>query len=358
MVAPRYVPPLRGSPRWLRKSFLALSVAILVSALFVVPLPQIPGSDCCSAYLETPGAALPLARSVSTEEETAGGIDGEYLVMTVNLRPATAWGWLRAQLFADASLQPRNTVVSGEISDRDYFQRQRTVFDTSAAVAASVGLEHAGYPVDRDQLTGSGALVARVIEGAPADGTLRPGDVITAVDGERIQVAEELRALLSEGSGERVVSVRRGSLDLQLRVAPGVISIDGESVWGIGADYHTANPRVALPISVQVDAGRIGGPSAGLLTALTVYDMLDPIDLAAGRRIAGTGTMAPDGTVGRIGGVRQKIWAAHRESADVFVVPESQVETAVEALPSNSTMRIIPVATFDEAVSALLATVD
>lgn len=359
VLRPRYQVPRGGTPRWLRRAFLPLSTTLIVAALVLVPLPQVPGRACCSAFLETPGAALPLASSVLVDDAGAGFVDGDYLVMTVRLEPATALGWLRAQVSRGATLQARQGLVSAEVSDRDYFQRQRTVFDTSTAVAAAVGLGQAGFGVDADALIGDGALISRVVDDSAAQAArLRPGDVITAVDGVDIGVAEELWPLISDGEPDRVLSVRRGSQQLEVPVAISPLPIDGGQVVGLGIEAQTANPRIALPVPVQVDAGSIGGPSAGLLIALTVFDTIDDIDLAAGRRIAGTGTMAPDGTVGTIGGIQQKVLAAHRESADVFLAPEAQAERAREAVPPSSELQVIAVGTFADAVAALAAPLD
>jgi PDZ domain-containing protein len=339
-------------PPWLRRGFLPAALAILLAAFTFVPLPRVGDLACCSAFVEVPGSALPLAARVTVDDPAAQELDGEYLLMTVSLRPATGLGWVRAHLFADTSLVPRGRLVPAEVNDHEYFRRQRTVFDTSAAVAAAVGLERAGYAVDPSQVTGDGALVIRLLEGAPADGRLRPGDVIVAVDDQPIRVAEELRPLVDNG-GTRQLSVRRGTVALTVPITPGTLSVDGEDFRGIGVEVQTANPRIELPIDVQVDAGRIGGPSAGLLIALTVYDKVDPVDLAAGRRVAGTGTIAPDGTVGRIGGIRQKVVAAHRERADVFLAPESQADDARQAVPRGSGLQVIAVRDFRDAVAAL-----
>ena len=49
--------------------------------------------------------------------------------------------------------------------------------------------------------------------------------------------------------------------------------------------------------------GNIGGPSAGLMLTLQIYSQLAHRDLLHGHKVAGTGTMASDGTVGIIGGI-------------------------------------------------------
>lgn len=346
-----------GTPRWVRRGFVPAALLLVGSAFFNVPLPQIAGLDCCEAFVEVPGDALALDDSVTIAADDVTELNGEFLVMTVNLRTATAYGVVRAWLDDDVELIPRTRLVSPGIADDAYFARQRVVFDTSAGVAAAVGLRAAGYEVDPDTVTGSGALVVSVLEGAPADGALQPGDVIVAVDGSPISVAEEVRPLVSEGVRGREVTYLREGRRESVVLEPRLLEYGETPVLGIGVEISTADPRVVLPVPVEVNAGRIGGPSAGLVIALTVFDKAAPdVDLAAGRLIAATGTLAPDGTVGRIGGVIQKVAAAEREGADVFLVPTPHAATAAASRSQGSGLEVLGVSSFDEAVELLTTT--
>ena len=87
--------------------------------------------------------------------------------------------------------------------------------------------------------------------------------------------------------------------------------------------------------------------------ALTVYDELSPTDVASGRTIAGTGTLAIDGTVGEIGGIEAKARAAQAAGADLFLAPAGQAADARRVL--GDAMPVIGVTTFDDALQALAA---
>jgi PDZ domain-containing protein len=109
-----------------------------------------------------------------------------------------------------------------------------------------------------------------------------------------------------------------------------------------------------FPIDVENNVGdEVGGPSAGTMFALAIYDRLTPGSLTGGRTVAGTGTMSPDGTVGPIGGVRQKIAGAAAAGAKVFLVPDANCAEAAQG--SDHGMTLVRVATFDEAVKELTA---
>lgn len=101
---------------------------------------------------------------------------------------------------------------------------------------------------------------------------------------------------------------------------------------------------------VVIDTEGVGGPSAGLLTSLAVADLASPLNVAAGRIIAGTGTVAADGTVGPVSSVQDKMRAAEDAGAEVFLIPaglEGQVSSA------STTMTLIPVSSVQEAFEAL-----
>ena len=113
----------------------------------------------------------------------------------------------------------------------------------------------------------------------------------------------------------------------------------------------------AEEVSVELNLEGVGGPSAGLLFSLGIVNLLqgdgEGGDLTGGRVIAGTGTIAPDGTVGSVGGVPLKVQAARRDGATVFLVPRDECADAQANLPEG--LRLIPVTTLDGAVDALRA---
>jgi Lon-like protease len=340
---------------FVRALFVPTCLAILIMAAFVVPLP---------AFVELPGEPLSLGQAVTVEAPEVEELHGDFLLTAVNLRRGTVAALLRAQLADDQSVVSERLVIPPGERDVVYFERQRAVFRESVDVAAAVGLQAAGLDVDPTAVQGSGVLVIRVLPGTPAEGLLEPGDVIVGVNGEEVRTVDDLRGMVGEADGAsdavRVITFLRADEEEEVEIVPADIPAPGGgTVRGIGVEIQTADPRIDLPVPVRVDSGRIGGPSAGLMMALTVYDKVDAtVDLAAGRTIAGTGTLSPAGRVGPIGGITQKVAAAQRSGVDVFVSPAAQLEVARAALEPGTDLVIIGVATFDEAVAALLAGID
>ena len=123
-----------------------------------------------------------------------------------------------------------------------------------------------------------------------------------------------------------------------------------KAIIGILVDQDA---RIELPFDVDIDLGRVGGPSAGLPFALEIARQLGR-DVTGGCRIAATGALALDGTVIPIGGIKQKTIGARRADVDYFLVPEG--ENAEDAGENAGDLEILPVESFQQALRLLTTT--
>ena len=185
----------------------------------------------------------------------------------------------------------------------------------------------------------------------PAAKKLHSGDVIVSALGKPTKTPEQLRAASSSTSSP--VPTSTCACAATARSAPSRCGRSsrrpehGRAIIGIRV-AQAAN--IKLPLKVDIDLGRVGGPSAGLPFALDVYQELGR-NVDHGRRVVATGEIALDGSVGPIGGVKQKTFGARAAHADVFLVPAG--ENAAEARRYAGNLRIIPVESFQQALSAL-----
>jgi PDZ domain-containing protein len=236
---------------------------------------------------------------------------------------------------------------------------------TSEQVAQYVALKAVGYDVTivpgdvliREMV----CLVAdeagtQCLESSPSDELLDPGDRLLSVDGAPLgNVADLSDALLDKEPGDLVeITLERPEVG-QLTVTVELTSAPDEPERTIVGFLPFDTQRVELPFELDIDTGQIGGPSAGLAFTLTLIDELTPGELTGGQNIAVTGTIELNGSVGAIGGLRQKASAVAQAGVDVFIVPESQGEEDIERArrAGGDGLRIIPVATVDEALAVL-----
>ncbi|MBC9944476.1 PDZ domain-containing protein [Leucobacter sp. cx-328] len=187
-----------------------------------------------------------------------------------------------------------------------------------------------------------------VAKGEAAEGVLQAGDVLITAAGAPITSLDEFRALLTQrGAGNPVdIGIRRDGKMQTVSITPEQPA-DAEAPR-IGV---TLTQYADIPDTVKIHLEDIGGPSAGLVFALGVVDRLTEEPLFDGLNVSGTGTMSADGTVGAIGGLKQKMWAADRAGTDLFLMPIENCGQVPENVPSGLT--VAPVGTLEEALSVV-----
>lgn len=180
---------------------------------------------------------------------------------------------------------------------------------------------------------------------SPAEGILQPDDEILRVDGTAITGHAQLVNTIQEAQGEPVeMTIRRNGAE-QTHTVPVNQGEDGSYQVGVFLDSE-----FEFPIDVDIFLEDVGGPSAGLMFALAMIDRMTEESVTDGRHIAGTGTIDPDGTVGPIGGIQQKVIAAASEGATIFLAPEMNCPE-INHIPDDIT--VYSVDTLDTAIEIL-----
>lgn len=273
-----------------------------------------------------PGSAVEVSDDIRIDGVPVDDLNGRYLIATVSLSRRSALVTLWSALREDRDVVPVQDVYPPGVPPGDYGRVQREIFAESRRVAAAAAARAVGMAVT---VSGTGARILEVVEGSPADGELRTGDVIVEVEGEAIGTASDVvDAVRSRPAGtELTVAVERDETRRSVVVTTEELP-DVAGRVGIGVLLGTRGFDVDLPFDIRFEDRDIGGPSAGLTYALAIADLLDDGDFARGRTVAATGTIAIDGDVGPVGGVEQKASAVDDAGADLFFVPQSEVGRA------------------------------
>ncbi|MET4004062.1 PDZ domain-containing protein [Arthrobacter sp. UYCu511] len=188
--------------------------------------------------------------------------------------------------------------------------------------------------------------IAAIPAESAASGILKPDDVLLTIDGKKVTDLDVIQTVLAEGKGAPVeLQVRRNNVEQKLSVTPKQGS-DGKYLLGV----QIQNVFV-FPFDVTITLSNIGGPSAGMIFALGIMDSLTPGDLTGGKRFAGTGTIDPEGNVGGIGGIAQKMIGARSTGADYFLAPGANCEDVVGHIPDG--LQVIKVDTLKDAYNAV-----
>jgi PDZ domain-containing protein len=339
---PAMPPPRRRRPLVAAGTIAGVVAVLLLLAGALIRLPYV---------LIGPGAASSVERVVKVTGTPTYAHRGQLLFLTVSVssdRPnvfAVLSGWLDD----NTDVVPEDQVLQGRSRAEDTRLNKLEMAD-SQMTAKQVALERLGYTVP---VSGAGAVVTAVQKRSPADGNLRVGDVITAVDGQPITLAEQLGPIVrSRTPGQPVMFTvdRSGNSTPVTVVSRAAAQGTCRGRAQVGISTSTRSEKFDFPVNVEIDTGRVSGPSAGLAFTLTILDELTPGDLTGGKKVAVTGTIRADGSVGPIGGAQQKAVTASRAGAKLFLVPTAEVK---EARSRAGGMKVAGIGTLDDALREL-----
>ncbi|MEK8132007.1 SepM family pheromone-processing serine protease [Paenibacillus filicis] len=340
--------------------FSVFAAILLVFVVYFVPLPY---------YIFKPGTAEVLAPMVQVKEQ-AGEDKGQFMLTTVQLTEVNIAAYLMSFVTPYQELRLKKDLLKNNETRQEYSQRQEIVMHTSQADAIQAAYNKLKIPY---HIRKDGVVVQQVFPEFPANEVLQAGDYIVELEGKPIQTYDDMRAALQDKkAGESAkVGYKRGDVlrtrDIALAVLPDQEKVEMSARRvGLGivpAEVHSVQAdRPEDQVSIQ--AGEIGGPSAGLMFSLEIMNRLSPEDLTKGHRIAGTGEITPEGKVGVIGGIMHKVVAADRAGAEIFFAPKDIQAANGATIPNYSdavkraqeigtSMKIVPVGTVDDALRYL-----
>jgi Lon-like protease len=332
----------RRSAAVVAAAFLAITVAALMGIVRVPYAIMEPGPITNTLGNTANGKPL-LQVSGHGTYPTSGGLyfTTVRVIGGPSARP-TVWQVLLGWADPDSAVHQETQLFPEGATQKQIEEENTAEMADSQQEAIAVALRAVGADVT-ERVT-----IAEVAKGAPSSALLRAGDELVTIRGAPARDAKAVRdAIGSLPAGSKVpVVLRRDGKTLALQVP--TYGSGGRTVLGV-----LLRTRFDFPFTVKVNAGEVGGPSAGLMFTLGIYDRLTPGAMTGGERIAGTGTISSDGSVGAIGGVQQKLAGAQVDGADYFLAPAGNCDEVVGHVPEG--MDVFTVSTFQEAKTAVEA---
>jgi PDZ domain-containing protein len=320
------------------------SIALVGALIFATSL-------ISSGYVAyKPGSASPAEDRVEVHGADTFTPAGDILFLTVSVdRMSILEKWWYDRNGDVDMVKESVAFPKGRTETRQVNAQLMTQSKSNAELAA---LSYLGY----DVFDLTGARVAGIVEGAPADGHLQAGDTIVAIDGSAVSSRDEAIALLRNTTPGQSVVLRVENTEGNARdetVVTGTRPDPTQTYGYLGVDLRDRiQQKQEMPIELAIDSGRVGGDSAGLAFSLSIIDELTEGELTGGHRIAVTGTIDPSGNVGPIGGIRQKVVAARKAKAELLLVPEGDnYDDAVAK--ANGSIKIVAVKDLQSALAAL-----
>lgn len=342
--------------RQLTKNLVMIIISVIVVASVILPLPY---------YIEVPGSAENVRDFISVEGKRDND-EGSFMLTTVGIRRGTAISLLAAQFIPFQEIISKKELM-GTSTSEEYEQLTAYQMSSSENMAKKVALDLADEPYE---FAYKGIYVMNVSDDSNFRGKIKTGDVVYQVNDQKFKSSEEfIEYVQGKKIGDNMtIKFRRNGEDKE--ASGKLIELDDGKVKkaGIGITL-TTHSELETKKDISIHTADIGGPSAGLMFTLSLYNLLSGKDLRQGREIAGTGTINEEGLVGSIGGIDKKIVAADREGATVFFAPAEEVdpelkkeypelqtnyEEAVAAAKKIKTkMEIVPVKTVQDALDYL-----
>ncbi|CAL9576331.1 putative protein YlbL [Streptomyces sp. enrichment culture] len=328
---------------------------------------------CAGVFIPVPYAEMSPGPTVNTLGEHDGEpvlqisgrktypADGHLNMTTVRVTSAdyrmnlveAVYGWLAH----DSKVVPHETLYPDGKTEEESTQENAEEFSQSQESAKVAALKELDVPVK------SWVIVSSVVKDSPSEGKLHAGDVIKAVDGRAVKEPADVAELVTEHEpGEDVVFTivpakeqaaaekenRTATKTEKVTITTATSDDDGEKRAIVGISAGTDH---TFPFTVDIRLADVGGPSAGLMFALGIYDKLTPGSLTGGAFVAGTGTIDDDGKVGPIGGIEMKTVGARGKGAQYFLTPADNCAAAAKDTPEGLTL--VKVDTIDDALDAL-----
>lgn len=338
--------PDRGARRSLaeRIGWGSLTVAVVIAVVFaLLPSPYVieqpgPVYDTLGVAKNADDHEVPL---IEIPDEQTYPTDGELNLLTVSVvgHPGQTPGWfevLAAWIDPTRSVVPVEAIFPPGVSNEDRDAQNQAAMVDSQQDAIAAALVELGYDFPRD------VTVAGLLEDSPADGVIEEGDVIVSFDGTAVHSVDELQHAVREHgtTTPAPIVIERDGAEQTVEVTP--VDRDGTPVLGVGVRMV-----YDFPIDVELQLDNVGGPSAGMMFALGIIDKLTPGAMTGGEIVAGTGTIDSAGSVGAIGGIRQKLWGAKDAGAEWFLAPATNCDEVTGHVPDG--LEVFAVRTLDEA---------
>lgn len=303
--------------------------------------------------------------------------NGALMLTTVSMSYANLLNYVVARFNPDAEIFKKKDIFRNGESVEEYANRQEFVMKNSQGNAIQAVYHHLNIPF---HVKSEGVIVLQTLEGMPALEKLQAGDKLIRLDHQEIHTSEEvIKYVQQKQVGDPIkITYKRAGVTGEVTLNLGDLAKQQSVKPETGSKMNTRPGLGIVPADlldiipedpgkkVEVAAGEIGGPSAGLMFSLEIYNQLTPGDLTKGYRIAGTGEIDPEGNVAVIGGIQHKIVAAARENADIFFAPQdyhypgekyppikNYSDAVAKAKEIKTKMNVVPVKTLNDAINYL-----
>lgn len=320
--------------RFIKENYRFLLLMILIVLFFNIRLPY---------YIMAPGGTINITDRVVMEDYKKDN-NGSINMLYVSEYEGTPASILMAKLRNYDIESNKERQISNE-SVKEINRRNTIMRDNSLDIATMVAYRESGKEITIKEK--KNIVIARTL-----DNGLEVGDIILSVDGMSCDDVSEIKKVINRKEEGEYVTFKILRNNKEKEIKSKIVLSENTKVVGVViiTEYdYDISPKIDIKFKNSES-----GSSGGLMLTLTIYNAINDEDIIKNRKIAGTGTISSDGTVGEIDGVKYKIMGAAREKVDVVFVPTANYEEAV--MVNNKykyNLNIIRVDSFKETIEYL-----
>ena len=328
--------------KFLQKNKL-LKTTLIIYLIVIFPF----GFAKSEYYFMSPGP--PYQWDIDIENAQTYEYEGNLYQLTVRRDEANYFVYVWARLNSQIDLYPREVILPDGVTPQELSEISMQNMMTSENVAIAVALNSLDYDV---QSEGDGVLVVGLLDDSPVKDKLIKDDLIVSINSELVRSTTEFISKLRTYEIGDLVNIGLIRNKQEITIETNLIEhVEYKNEPMVGFLASTPNQQFTFPFDVDIQTGNVGGPSAGMMMALNVYNLLTENDITNGKKIAGTGTIEINGSIGPVGGVKQKVIAAKRANAGLILVPTANYEEA--SVFSDDNTEIVAVDSFDNALNVI-----
>lgn len=320
--------------RFIKENYRFLLLMILIVLFFNIRLPY---------YIMAPGGTINITDRVVMEDYKKDN-NGSINMLYVSEYEGTPASILMAKLRNYDIESNKERQISNE-SVKEINRRNTIMRDNSLDIATMVAYRESGREITIKEK--KNIVIARTL-----DNGLEVGDIILSVDGMSCDDVSEIKKVINRKEEGEYVTFKILRNNKEKEIKSKIVLSENTKVVGVViiTEYdYDISPKIDIKFKNSES-----GSSGGLMLTLTIYNAICDEDIIKNRKIAGTGTISNDGTVGEIDGVKYKIMGAAREKVDVVFVPTANYEEAV--MVNNKykyNLNIVRVDSFKETIEYL-----
>lgn len=304
------------------KKILQSNITYIILFIFLIVITQVK----LPYSIESPGGLIDISSRLSGDIfKSEGSLNLTYVTVREGTLPTLLIGLLN----------PKWDVVSNNDMKLDNENLKeaniRATLDYEASIKASYYLAYTEANLN-PKITNNNIYVQYIFKEATTN--LQVGDKIIKVDGVEISTLNQVHEIINNHQIDDTINLVVTNNGKTYNRTATIKEIENEHVVGVSIINI---PDLEISPIIEYQGGKNeNGPSGGLMFTLAIYNALTKEDITKGLKISGTGTIALDGTVGEIGGVKYKLAGSVKNKADIFIVPDDNYEEALDEVKKNN----------------------